>query len=232
MGVIINYTDSNGDDFIHNRITGRGCEIATSNGYVRAERTADAQAEPLELEEIKTYLNLDPENADQNGDVEAWRKAARQKLERDTGIALLPQTWNIYIDQFPSYRQPLFLPIWPILEVLSFSYVTRDGAETNLIASPSTYLELFGPRPARLALAEGSTWPTDARRNAPGTLTVRAGFANAAAIPGDLLMAMKKLIGDFATFRESAMAIPGQVVQSTPFGYADLIGPWVLPGVA
>ena len=62
-----------------------------------------------------------------------------------------------------------------------------------------------------------------------GTLDFTAGWLTQTDIPAELLMAMKKLIGDFAGFRESALV--GQVA-AVPQSYDALIAAWILPGGA
>jgi uncharacterized phiE125 gp8 family phage protein len=205
-------------------------QVATVHGYVSAERVVDAVEEPLEIEEAKSHLNFASAEHERDGDVLRWIKTARHKLERDTGLALRgPQTWQVTVEQFPSFRQSLYLPVWPVVSIESFVYVDRDGAEQDLLTSPSNFILASKGRPAQLGLIDTATWPTDARQFHPGTLTLTAGWAAIADIPTDLVMALLKLTGDFAGFRESMLL--GQM-SDAPMRYDDLIAPWVLPVVA
>lgn len=226
MGVIINCTDSHLDYFTRNLIVCKGDQVATAHGYVSAERITDATEEPIEVADAKSHINFTDSEHEHDGDVARWIKAARQKLEKDTGLALLEQTWRITVEQFPSYRQSLYLPVWPVRAVTAFSYVDRDGAEQNLIISPTNFILASRQRPAQLGLIDSATWPTDFRKFHPGTLELTAGFASVNDIPADLLMALLKLVGDFAGFRESSLL--GQVA-GAPQSYDELIAPWVLP---
>lgn len=233
MGVIINYTgctDSHLDYFARNLIVCKGDNVATAHGYISAERITDAQTEPIEVDAAKEYIRFPIDERDQDGNVQTWIKAARQKLEKDIGVALLPQTWRATIEQFPSYRQSLYLPVWPVQSITSFVYVDRDGATQDLILSPSNFILASRSRPAQLGLIETATWPTDFRKFHPGTLEFVAGWSQVDDIPADLIMAMLKLIGDFAGFRESSIA--GQSMAPVPQSYDELIAPWILPGIA
>lgn len=229
MGVIINCTDSHLDYFARNLIVCKGDQVATAHGYVSAERIEDAAEEPLELAAAKSHIQFNLDEHDQDGDVQRWIKAARQKVERDTGLALREQTWRVTVEQFPSYRQSLYLPVYPVRSISSFVYVDRDGAEHNLIESPDVFILSSAGRPVQLGLVESATWPTDFRKFHPGTLELVAGWTRVEDIPAELLMAILKLVGDFAGFRESAIA--GQVA-AVPQTYDELIAPWVLPAIA
>jgi uncharacterized phiE125 gp8 family phage protein len=230
MGVIITRTtESHLDYFTRNLTVGKDSQVATAHGYVSAARLADAQEEPLEITDVKAYLRFVESEHDQDGEIQNWIKGARQKLEKDTGLALLTQSWRVAVDQFPSYRQSLYLPVWPVQSIDRFVYIDRDGTEQNLLVSPSNFLLGSTSRPAQLGLVDAASWPTDGRHFQPGTLELTAGWTAQADIPAELLMAMKKLIGDFAGFRESALV--GQVA-AVPQSYDDLIAAWVLPGGA
>lgn len=228
MGVTINYSNSHLDYFSRNLIACKDSQVATAHGYLSGERVTDAAVEPLDVAEAKDHLNFSQSEHDQDGQVARWIKAGRQKLEKDTGVALLEQTWRASIEQFPSYRQSLYLPVWPVQSISSFSYVDRDGAEQDLIISPSNFILSSRGRPAELGLIETASWPTDSRKFNPGTLEFVAGWTKPKDIPADLLMALLKLVGDFAGFRESGLV---GSVGSAPQSYDALIAPWILPGV-
>lgn len=234
MGVIITCTESHLDYFTHNLTVCKGDQVATIHGYVSMQRvpvTADVE-EPLGLQEAKQHLNYALTETTHDEEVQRWIKEARQQVEQDTGLALPLQRVILSIAQFPSYRSWLNLPVWPVRSVEAFSYVDRDGAEQNILASPSDFLLSSTERPARLGLTETSNWPTTARKFNPGTLEVMAGWETRNEIPRPLVLAVKKLIGDYANFRESSIAFAGLQVQPVPQSYADLIAPWVLPVVA
>lgn len=234
MGVIINCTESHLDFFARNITVCKGDQLATIHGYVSVERlpiAADVE-EPLGLDEAKQHLNFALAEHDHDEEVQRWIKEARQQLEQDTGLALPIQTARIAIQQFPSFRSWLNLPIWPVRSVEAFTYVDRNGAEQNILLSPSDFILSSSERPARLGLTETSNWPTDARKFNPGTLEVVAGWESRSAIPRPLVQAIKKLIGDYANFRESSIAFAGLQVQPVPRSYEDLIAPWVMPVVA
>lgn len=230
MGVIITRTtESHLDYFTRNLTVGKDCLVATAHGYASAARLTDAQQEPLEITDVKAYLRFVESEHDQDGEIQNWIKGARQKLEKDTGLALLTQSWRVAVDQFPSYRQSLYLPVWPVQSIDRFVYIDRDGTEQNLLVSPSNFLLGSTSRPAQLGLVDTASWPTDGRHFQPGTLELTAGWTASGDIPAELLMAMKKLIGDFAGFRESALV--GQVA-AVPQSYDALIAAWILPGGA
>src|SRR5258706_6207580 len=56
--------------------------------------------EPFTLAEAKLHCRIDID--DDNANVDKWIKAARTKVEKDTGRALLTQTWDLFLDAFYS----------------------------------------------------------------------------------------------------------------------------------
>src|SRR5690606_27665590 len=62
-------------------------------------RTVDPAAEPVTLAELKAHLRLehDSEDALLNG----LNRAAREDLERTTGLALIDQNWRLALDKWP-----------------------------------------------------------------------------------------------------------------------------------
>lgn len=234
MGVIITCSESHLDFFTRNLTVCKGDQVASIHGYVSMTRSAVAAAveEPLGLDEAKQHLNYALTDSTHDEEVQRWIIEARQQLEQDTGLALPVQRVLITIQQFPSFRSWLNLPIWPVRSVEAFAYVDREGADQDILASPSDFILSSTERPARLGLTETANWPTSARKFNPGTLEVIAGYATRNEMPRPLVLAMKKLIGDYANFRESSIAFAGLQVQPVPRSYEDLIAPWVMPVVA
>jgi uncharacterized phiE125 gp8 family phage protein len=230
MGVIINCTHSHLDYFTRNLVVCKGDLVATAHGYVSSERIADTSltdSEPIGLEEAKAHLEIT--ESDQDEKVERWIKEARHTLERDTALALTyPQRWRVTIQQFPSYRQSLYLPVWPVQQIDSLVYFDRDNNEQSLDVSPGDYILSSAGRPAQLGLIDTASWPTSTRQFDPGRLELTAGWENPDDIPRDLIQALKKLIGDFAGFRESRVGVS---LEASPKSYDELIAPWVLPAV-
>lgn len=60
--------------------------------------------------------------------------AAREHVENETGRALVAAT---YRQRFAMFDRPLWLPLWPVAEVMSVSYVGADGV--RMTVDPTAY---------------------------------------------------------------------------------------------
>ena len=110
-------------------------------------RTVAPAAEPVTLAEVKAHLRLSHASEDDllNGLV----RAAREDLERATGLALINQAWRLALDAWPSQGCAL-LALYPVREILSVTAFGSEG-EASLI-DPADYLLDPLSRPARLHL--------------------------------------------------------------------------------
>jgi uncharacterized phiE125 gp8 family phage protein len=159
-------------------------------------------------------------------------RSAFRKVEADTGVIALTSQWRIPIDCFPAYRQPLFLPIWPIQSLDLIGYRSDGVFVAIATGSPGSTLILDGDsRPPRLALEElDDDWPSDLREFQPGIIEVTAGYTDPAYYPDELKHAAKILIANSALYRESAVSGPGVAATNVPGADYDFwISKWVLP---
>lgn len=109
--------------------------------------------EPITLQEAKDHLRVD--STDEDALIEALITAARQYVERRCGLALFTQTWDWFLDEFPSCDMQVPRP--PLQSVTYIKYYDTDGTLQTL--SASIYQVDSSARPGRIALAENQTWP-------------------------------------------------------------------------
>lgn len=77
---------------------------------MRLRRTVDATVEPASTADFMDFARTDS-TADPSGNLfSALLKAARRRVEVDTGLALLQQTWVGVMDRWPSTPAPDFRP--------------------------------------------------------------------------------------------------------------------------
>jgi uncharacterized phiE125 gp8 family phage protein len=235
MGILMRggwCTDSHGDFFTRDLVVCRsGDYVASSHGVIAAERLTDAAQEPLTLQDVKDHIGVTHSKHDAM--ILRDLTAARQKVEHDTGLALLTQTWRLTVQAFPPWRQGLTLPIYPIQSVDSFVSYDTDGNATALLGSPSPspYLLTAG-RPTRLALADADDWPSNLRQTSPAVLEVTAGWTEPKRIPAELLAAIRLWVAQLYSFREPMVVGQGFAVFPVLGDYEAHIRGWVLPGVA
>ena len=177
--------------------------------------------EPLTLAQAKLRAGFewapgDPREALLTG----YIAAARAKVEQDTGLALLTQTRDLYLDSFagalitlPDQSRPLQSVTW-----IKWSD-TAGGVQT--VAADQYVLDLSS---GRIGLGLGGAWPTDLRPFQPIVIRVVVGYASVelltAAAPL-LVHAVGLLTAHYATLGRDLASI--DPVTEIPHGYEDAI---------
>jgi uncharacterized phiE125 gp8 family phage protein len=62
-------------------------------------RTGEPLAEPVTVSEVKSHLRL--QHASEDDLIAGLIRAAREEVERATGMALIDQTWRLVLDRWP-----------------------------------------------------------------------------------------------------------------------------------
>lgn len=189
--------------------------------------------EPVTLAEAKLFLRLDTTADDAL--VTSLIAAARRQVEQILARALITQTWNYLLDGFfwgsfplaysggpfplgyglrTSERLPtapwLELPKAPLQSVVSLKYLDGAGALQTLAGSAYTVDAIS--EPGRIMPVVGTSWPlTQAVPNAV-TVQFKAGYGDAAAaIPDDILVALKMVLNVLYEYRSEDGTIPNAV---------------------
>ena len=177
-------------------------------------RTVEPTAEPVTLGEAKAHLRVDHDSEDAL--IAGLIRAAREEVERSTGLALLAQGWRLAVDDWPP-DGCVFLLKHPIQEILSVTAYGTEG-EASLI-SPDDYEADLTSRPARLHF---DATPEPLRTFNGIEIDFSAGFGEAGTDVPDLLKrAMLLLVAHWFEFRGSYG--PGDQPVSWPAGYDRLI---------
>jgi uncharacterized phiE125 gp8 family phage protein len=170
--------------------------------------------EPLTLAEGKLRAGLDWPDGDPRDDLmKGFITAARQQVEKDTGLALIKQTRDVTLAIVPGAPVPLPMHALPLIAITE----TTDGAtpaRVRIDADRRTLTVIDDP----LADAVVRSW------------RIESGWADAATLKADaplLVQAVALLVAHFATTGRDAV-ITGTIVNTTPLGYADAIQPFTL----
>ena len=185
-------------------------------------RTTDATVEPITAAEARAFLYLD--STDQDALVTTLIKVARQKVEADTGRALITQTWTMGMDSAPSGGAAILLPIAPAATVTGITqYSTADVGTT---VATSVYRLDTASVPARIVLKDGQSWPTGLRPENALSIVFTAGYGAQGVNVTDtaLLLAMRMLIADWYENRGSVVV--GETAQRIVEHYEMLIAPY------
>lgn len=192
---------------------------------MRISLASGPAVEPLSYAELKDHLRIDI--ADDNALLDVYAEAARAYVEEITGSALVTQTWDYWLDDWPS-GDTLYIPRPPLQSITYVKYYDEDNVEATWSAA-SYYVDTIG-KPGRLVLNDGYDWPTTVLRPA-NAVNVRfvAGYGDAASdVPAALVYAMRLMVGDMYENRENSIFIPGLTLTELPFGVRALIRPYDL----
>jgi uncharacterized phiE125 gp8 family phage protein len=182
--------------------------------------------QPITLAQAKAHLRVDH---DQDDDlITAYIAAASSHVDGKDGFlgrALVQQTWELVIDQFPCNE--IQIPLPPLQEIVSVIYDNTAGAAITL--APTAYDVDTVSEPGWIVPAIGG-WPTSLF---DGINAVRirytAGYAPTtdsppdliANIPGAIKAAMLLHIGSLYAQRESILI--GTNVMPLPWGAEQLL---------
>ncbi len=142
--------------------------------------------EPVALADFKTHIKID--GAEEDAALAGYLLAARRTIEARYSLAIIAQGWRLSLDAAPC---DIALPLSPVLSVDSAGIV-RAGVTATL--PPDAYEAMTGARP-RLRLK--AAYP-----GAGLVIAFTAGWADAAAVPEELKLAVKTLAAHFYERRE------------------------------
>ena len=169
-------------------------------------------AEPITLTEAKAHLAID--SADFDILLAGFIKGVRAHLERTLGRALVAQTWELRLPNFPAFGDAIDIPIPPLQSVESIKYLDTFAETVTLAPAGYQVFSVGAEQPGGVAPAYGLSWP-EVRRT-PESVTIRftSGYPDdgasppdlAANVPADLKTAMLSMVADLFAHRESVSA--------------------------
>lgn len=147
--------------------------------------------------------------------------AVRERAELATQRALITQTWDLVLDQFPCDGF-IEIPKAPLSSITHVKYRDTGGTLQTWTSTNYVVEAPAGPRArrGRVALAFGVTWP--ATYGQAGDVQVRfiSGYGAASAVPSLLKQAM--LIDLAMLYEQREQVITGTIVAELPGGVSDI----------
>jgi len=176
--------------------------------------------EPISLAEAKQHLRV--EHSEEDALISALISVARHKIETLGHLALLTQTLELTLDDFPESSW-LSIPSPPLQSVSSFQYTDSSGSVTAF----ADYVIDASGYPGRVALAYNKSWPSVILYPV-GAVKIQCavGYQSIADIPPPLIQALRLLIAHYYTIRESVMDWGTRMPIPTPFGVEKLVAPY------
>ena len=159
---------------------------------------------PITLAETKAHLRVD--SPDEDALITALIDAATARFDGPTGIlgrALMPQTWDLFLDVFPA-EPAIKLPFPPLASVTGVYYFDAVTEAEATFAAANYEVDTYSI-PGWVQLAADASWPEIMETINAVRVRFVAGYASAAAVPAPIKAAMLLMIGDLFEHRETAV---------------------------
>jgi uncharacterized phiE125 gp8 family phage protein len=186
-------------------------------------------AEPVTAADIKLQLRLAVDAAGaaayayENDLIDSYIKVARKWVENISGRSMITQTWDMYLDSWPSGN---FIEIGkpPLQSVTYVKYTDSDEAVTTW--STDEYSVDTDSEPGRIVLGYDYSWP-DFTPHPQNPINIRfvAGYGDDGEdVEAELILAVKLLVGHFYFNRENSYASGTNMeIKEIPMGVVSLI---------
>jgi len=182
--------------------------------------TAGPSVEPISLAEAKAHCRVDGDLEDTL--IASLILAARLHIERSLDVALIGQSWSLYLDRWPD-RAHVELPLAPLLSVDAVRLYGPTGSSMTL--DPALFeVDAFSRRP-RLGRRDGQSWPLPGRGINGIEIAFTAGYGPSPDdVPMPLRLATKLLVAHWHEAREPVLL--GESADPVPVSVASLLGPY------
>jgi len=156
------------------------------------------KVEPIGKDEVKAHSRIDISDDDLL--IQTKILAVRQMVERNFDLALITQTWTMYLDWLPTYC----IEIWkrPVQKVNSVKYLDADGVSQTLASNQ--YDVDVNARPPRITPAINASWPYVQPRPAAVAVEFDAGYGDKPSdVPPNVVQYLLFKVADLYEYRES-----------------------------
>lgn len=180
--------------------------------------------EPISLAEAKRHLRVEYDFTADDVYIEGLITRVRDTAEAISLHALTPQTWKLYLDEWPDGNQ-VEIPRPPLSEVSSITYIPETGdPESPETLAESVYYVDVNRVPGRVVLKPNQSWPSEALYPAGAIcITFVCGYTAPQDIPQKARQAMFLLLGEWYENREPLTLGQGANVAQLPRGVDALL---------
>ena len=182
--------------------------------------TSAPALEPVTLSEVKAHLRID--GAADDALLQSLIVTSRLHIESALAIALITQSWRLFIDRWPTVQR-ITLPLRPVQAVVHVKLWQRDGA--SVLLPPTAFLLDGLGNPARL-VADGLMPISEPEVPVNGIeIAFTAGFGAAPGdVPATIRHALLLLIAHWYEHREPVEI--GAALNAVPVMVSDLLHPY------
>jgi uncharacterized phiE125 gp8 family phage protein len=182
--------------------------------------TSGPATEPISLADAKLHARVDGDAEDIL--ISSLVLAARMHIERNLDIALIRQSWSLYLDRWPDAAF-VELPLGPLISVDAVRLYSP--ANTFVTLDPSLFVVDAASRRPRLARNQGQSWPLPGRAINGIEIAFTAGYGEAEEdVPMPIRQALRMLVAHWYEAREPVLF--GETADPVPATVAHLLKPY------
>jgi len=171
--------------------------------------------EPILINELKLHIRAYDDEYEEDSLLDDLIETARGYVEDITRRALLTQTYDYYLDTFPSCDY-FKLPFGNLASVTHIKYTDSDGDETEMTVTTDYIVETNGEQCGQIVLPYGKSWPSfTAYSSNPIVCRFVCGWTTAALIPTKIRTAVKMIAAKMWASRGDD--IVGQTISEDTF---------------
>lgn len=192
----------------------------------------------VSVADMKAHLRVDTSAEDTL--IQALIESATRKVEDFTHKRLINQTWEYWLDHFPTRSKERWwdgvkeiaiseilapqdfikIPLSPLSSVTSLSTFNRDNTEVTFSAS-NYFIDNVTDR---VVLNDGQVWPSNLRNRHAVKVVFVAGYGAASSdVPATLREAVKQLTAHMYEHRGDEEATMPGIVRDMIFPYRDRV---------
>ena len=206
-------------------ITNTDLGIAITTGYGKLRLKTAPTLTPVSVAEAKTHLRIDSSFTADDTYIETLISVATLAAENYTNLAIMQQTWYLFIDSFPDYFN-LLKGSLNDAEVNSINYSDQDNVNQTLHAS--NYFIDGNIKPARIYFAPDATIPSTYDKPNAVTVDFTLGYTAANQVPAPIKQAILLTIGRFYELRQDV--VTGTIATVIPRTVEYLLNPYRVQG--
>ena len=175
-----------------------------------------ASTYPVTLAEAKLHLRVD--STDEDTLITALITAATEMCEQKTGRAIMQQTWDVTLDEFPTYFELTRVPVQTVTYV---KYYDTDGVLQTLSSALYTVSSADDFGFGKITPVYGTLWPATREHNEAVAVRYVAGYTNAAAVPEPIKAWIKLMINTMFDNRETESYSSRAVSTTVQMSFVD-----------
>ena len=161
--------------------------------------------EPLTVEELMFQSVVDDETGVWVDFLTDKLIGARRHVENITRRALLTQTWDYYLDAFPT-GNAIKIPFGNLQTVTHVKSTDSDGDQTTMTVTTEYIVETNGEQCGRIVLPYSVAWPSfTAYPSNPIVVRFVCGWTTRALVPYEIKAAIAMIATDLIQNREAQM---------------------------